>query len=322
MSNQEANIKLFLEQCNFEKKNYNYLLTGTNGSEKLNFVIEIIKTYFFNKDQIDLKDPLNHPDVKYISLPIYDKSSKRIGVLPEADRLQYDYGLIDSLDTNKIGKEIVIDQIRELTDFLNLSSYLDHKFVIINKCDYLNRESSAAILKTLEETNSSSIFFLITSELSSVSDTIISRCQKFNYKRKEISANYSSYYEYYISSLPIEIVTEHNSILSKLETVEDDISALNKRDLPALTFTDKWSQFDKLLIDYLINLFSLLLKGRYLDNKTSEIYKHLQQKIILDEDKLINILKTLLKKKSEYLNVNINKKLFFDDLLIVINNEL
>ena len=53
MSNQEANIKLFLEQCNFEKKNYNYLLTGTNGSEKLNFVIEIIKTYFFNKDQID-----------------------------------------------------------------------------------------------------------------------------------------------------------------------------------------------------------------------------------------------------------------------------
>ena len=142
------------------------------------------------------------------------------------------------------------------------------------------------------------------------------------YKRKEISANFSSYYEYFISSLPIEIVTEHNSILSKLATIEDDISALNKGDLPALTFTDKWSKFDKLLIDYLLNLFSLLLKGRYLDNETSQIYKLLQQKIIIDEGKLINILKTLLKKKSEYLNVNINKKLFFDDLLIVINNEL
>ena len=69
MSHNDDNIKLFLEQCNFEKKNYNYLLTGADVSEKLNFVIEIIRTYFFSKDQMDLKDPLNHPDVKYISLP-------------------------------------------------------------------------------------------------------------------------------------------------------------------------------------------------------------------------------------------------------------
>ena len=181
MSEQDTNLQRFFQQCNFEKKNYNYLLTGSNGSEKFKFVSQIIQTYFNDINNINIKEPLNHPDVKYVSLPIYNKLSKRVGVLSDTDRIKFDYGLVDSIDSNKIGKEIIIDQIRELTEFLNLSSHFNHKFIIINTCDYLNREASAAILKTLEETNCNSVFFLIASELSRIPDTIISRCQRISY---------------------------------------------------------------------------------------------------------------------------------------------
>ena len=322
MSKQDSNLLDFFGQCNFEKNNYNFLITGANGSGKFNFVTEIIKAYFNDINNMNLKEPLNHPDIKYVSLPIYNKLSKRIGVLPEVERVKFDYGFIDSLDSDKIGKEIVVDQIRELTEFLNLSSHFNHKFVILNTCDYLNKEASAAILKTLEETNCKSIFFLIVSELSKISDTIISRCQRFNYKKNVPRKDYSSFYDYYISSLPREIVCDENISLSDLSTIEDDLFSLSQKKTPALFFSEKWAQFDKLLIDYLLNLFSLLLKGKYLNNETREVHKCLSQKVTIDDNRVISILKILLQKKSELLNLNVNKKLFFDDLLIVISNEL
>ena len=322
MSKQDSNLLDFFSQCNFKKNNYNFLITGANGSDKFNFVTEIIKAYFNDINSLNLKEPLNHPDIKYVSLPIYNKLSKRIGVLPEVARVKFDYGFIDLLDSDKIGKEIVVDQIRELTEFLNLSSHFNHKFVILNTCDYLNKEASAAILKTLEETNCKSIFFLIVSELSKISDTIISRCQRFNYKKNVPRKDYSSFYDYYISSLPREIVCDENISLSDLSTIEDDLFSLSQKKTPALFFSEKWAQFDKLLIDYLLNLFSLLLKGKYLNNETREVHKCLSQKVTIDDNRVISILKILLQKKSELLNLNVNKKLFFDDLLIVISNEL
>ena len=97
---------------------------------------------------------------------------------------------------------------------------------------------------------------------------------------------------------------------------------MSKKNTPALFFSEKWSQFDKLLLDYLFNLFSLLLKGRYLSDETKEIYECLQQKIKIDDSKVISILRVLLQKKSEFSNLNVNKRLFFDDLLIVISSEL
>ena len=322
MSEKDTNLQDFLQQCSFEKNNYNYLLTGPNGSEKFRLVTEIIHAYFNDINNIHLTEPLNHPDVKYVSLPIYNKLAKRVSVLSDIDRLKYDYGLIDSLDSNKIGKEVTIDQIRELNEFLNLSSHFNHKFIIINTCDYLNKEASAAILKTLEETNCSSVFFLIASELSKVPDTIISRCQRFAYKKNIKPADYVSYYDYYISSLPYEIVNDEDVALSDLATIEDDLFSLNEKNTPALFFSDKWAKLDKLLLDYLFNLFSLLLKGRYLSGETKKIYRHLKQKIRIDERKVLSILRIILHKKSEFLNLNVNKKLFFDDLLIVISNEL
>ena len=322
MSELEINLREFLQHCDFEKKNYNYLLTGVNGSEKFRLVTEIIKTYYNNINNIDQSEPLSHPDVKYISLPIYNKLSKRVGVLSDIDRLKFDYGFIDSFDSNKIGKEIVIDQVREINQFLNLSSHFKHKFVIINTCDYLNREAGAAILKTLEETNCDCVFFLIVSELSKIPDTIISRCQRFNYKRNIVYTNYESYYDYYVSSLPSEILNDEEITLSGLATIEDDLSSLSKKSNPALFFSEKWAQLDKLLLDYLYNLFTLLLKGKYLNDETKKLHDHLLQKIKINENKVISILRILLKKKSEILNLNVNKKLFFDDLLIVISNEL
>ena len=68
----------------------------------------------------------------------------------------------------------------------------------------------------------------------------------------------------------------------------------------------------------------LLLKGNSLESKDKrlETYSSLISHIKIDRVKIIDIIRFLLRKKSEYVNLNVNKKLFFDDLLIVIRDKL
>ena len=74
-------------------------------------------------------------------------------------------------------KIIEIDQIREIIKFTNQSSFNNKsKFIIIDDVEYLNKSSSNALLKSLEEPNSSVNFFLVYNSNWKILDTIKSRC--------------------------------------------------------------------------------------------------------------------------------------------------
>ena len=74
-------------------------------------------------------------------------------------------------------KHIEIDQIREIIKFVNHSSFNNKsRFIIIDDVEYLNVNSSNALLKTLEEPNYNVHFFLIFNSEMSILDTIKSRC--------------------------------------------------------------------------------------------------------------------------------------------------
>ncbi len=76
-------------------------------------------------------------------------------------------------------KNISIDQIKELTRRLAVSSY-DHtrpKAVVIDHIENLSREASNALLKALEEPPSSTVFILTTAQVGALLPTIISRTQ-------------------------------------------------------------------------------------------------------------------------------------------------
>lgn len=77
-----------------------------------------------------------------------------------------------------------IDDIRELREAVNIMPFESkYKVYIIDEAHMLTKEAFNALLKTLEEPPSHAIFVLATTEVHKLPDTIISRCQTYDFKK-------------------------------------------------------------------------------------------------------------------------------------------
>lgn len=77
-----------------------------------------------------------------------------------------------------------IDDIRELRERVNYApNQARYKVYIIDEAHMLTKEASNALLKTLEEPPPYVIFILATTEAHKVIPTILSRCQRFDFRR-------------------------------------------------------------------------------------------------------------------------------------------
>ncbi len=77
-----------------------------------------------------------------------------------------------------------IDEIRVLREGARFASAQGgHKIYVIDECHQLTKEASNALLKTLEEPPPKTLFILATTEPSKILPTIISRVQRFDFKK-------------------------------------------------------------------------------------------------------------------------------------------
>lgn len=77
-----------------------------------------------------------------------------------------------------------IDEIRELKDGIQFApTKSKYKVFIIDESHQLTKEAANALLKTLEEPPSHAIFILATTEVYKMIPTIISRCQRFDFRK-------------------------------------------------------------------------------------------------------------------------------------------
>ncbi len=123
-----------------------------------------------------------------------------------------------------------IDDVRSLIDGLKFAPVKSkYKIFIIDECHQLSKSAANALLKTLEEPPAHAIFILATTEANKMIPTIVSRCQRFDFKRLQIS----------------EIVQKLEFILKKegikCETAVLPLIALNGRG----SFRDAESLLDK-----------------------------------------------------------------------------
>lgn len=82
-----------------------------------------------------------------------------------------------------------VDQIRELKSKVSIvPSQLKYKVYIIDEVHMLTNSAFNALLKTLEEPPSYVVFILATTEFYEVPETIISRCQCFNFSRISLNS--------------------------------------------------------------------------------------------------------------------------------------
>jgi DNA polymerase III subunit delta' len=88
----------------------------------------------------------------------------------------------------KPSKQISVEQIRELADFLSLSAHQGGKrVIIIHPAEAMNHNAANALLKSLEEPPRDMLFILVTHKAQQLLPTILSRCVAFNLTAPDVA---------------------------------------------------------------------------------------------------------------------------------------
>lgn len=86
----------------------------------------------------------------------------------------------------KAGKQIAVDQIRDLIQFYALTTqYGRYKIVILNPAEAMNRHSANSLLKLLEEPPPNTLIMLVSHQPMHLLATIRSRCQRLDFSRPD-----------------------------------------------------------------------------------------------------------------------------------------
>jgi DNA polymerase-3 subunit gamma/tau len=81
-----------------------------------------------------------------------------------------------------------IEEVRELKDGIKFAPTKGkYKVYIIDESHQITKEAANALLKTLEEPPPHAVFILATTEIHKMIPTILSRCQRFDFKRLSLS---------------------------------------------------------------------------------------------------------------------------------------
>ncbi len=76
-----------------------------------------------------------------------------------------------------------VDDVRELNENVHYATVGGHRIYIIDEVHMLSGAAFNALLKTLEEPPAHAVFVLATTEVSKIPATILSRCQRFDFRR-------------------------------------------------------------------------------------------------------------------------------------------
>ncbi|MBT6293330.1 DNA polymerase III subunit gamma/tau, partial [bacterium] len=135
-----------------------------------------------------------------------------------------------------------VDEIRDLRESVKFApSQSKNKVYIIDEVHMLTKEAFNALLKTLEEPPENVYFILATTELHKIPDTIVSRCQRFGFRR-----------------INFEDISNHLAYICKEEKVKVDTKALDKISLRSEgCMRDALSLLDQLISYGDVNLDNL-----------------------------------------------------------------
>ena len=97
-----------------------------------------------------------------------------------------------------------VDNVRELRDSIRfVPASCKYKVYIIDEVHMLSTPAFNALLKTLEEPPEHAVFIFATTEVHKIPRTILSRCQRFDFKR-----------------IPFKVISKHLALITKTESID------------------------------------------------------------------------------------------------------
>jgi len=171
---QERAVEQFASAWASRKLHHAWLLAGPKGVGKASFahaaarrVLAEAAEPLLDLPGIETRD--DHPIVKLIEA----------GSHPDMRRLER---LVNE-KTGNLARNISVDQVRELGEFLSLTTALSPwRVVVIDTVDELETAGANALLKILEEPPSNTLFFLISHAPGRLLPTIRSRCRRLDFQ--------------------------------------------------------------------------------------------------------------------------------------------
>ena len=160
-------FKEFVDIYNSNSLPNKILLSGKKGIGKCTFANHFINYIFSKNDEFKYNLDKNEIDIN-------NKSYKLIN--------SYTHPNFFKISLNKEKKNIDILQVREMINFANKSTFNNkEKIILIDDCEYLNKNSSNALLKIIEEPNNDLLFLLIFDSQKKITNTLKSRCVEFKF---------------------------------------------------------------------------------------------------------------------------------------------
>jgi len=185
-----------------------------------------------------------------------------------------------------------VDNIREIRDEVAYApSKSKYKVYIIDEVHMLSSGAFNALLKTLEEPPSHVIFILATTESHKIPATILSRCQRFDFKR--IST------DDVVNRLKQIIQKDHINIDDKGLRLIARVSDGSMRD--ALSILDQCIAFGEQTITYediattlgiVDNVFLFEITDSILSKDTGKVMEHVE-KLVMDGRDIVNFIEDL-----------------------------
>ncbi len=233
-------------------------------------------------------------------------------------------------------KQIGVDQIRALSEFLTFSrSYNTHRVVIINPVERMNLNAANSLLKSLEEPTPETIIILVTAKVSDLLATIKSRCQLLTVKTPTkdetihwLEQNQATNNGAKIDAETLFAMVGSRPLKAEAITQEDienkqnffnDLSAVMNQSLSISDMAKKWEKHDfERLINWQLYVVQNAIKKPIGANvnttEEGEIITQVSQH--LNSEEHWHLYQNLIKQK-QYIHTSVNPLMFLENMIML-----